>query len=136
MHLIIGTKDDTFVARYRPGEKYKFIMVNPYGFRTDLIPAMPIQTPFASLSRTGLLILEAGYAWNGASGPAIDTVDFVRGSGGHDALYQFLRDGLLDMSHRQAADDLLYRTVLEDGMIKARAAWVYAGVRLAGRLYT
>jgi hypothetical protein len=135
MNITIASKGTAFHAQYRPGNKYKFMMLDRYGFSTDLAAPSFISTRYATLSPTGLLVLEPGYAWDGASGPAIDTPDFIRGSAGHDALYQFIRLGLLDMSYRQSADSLLHRIILEDDMYKLRAAWVYAAVRMAGRIY-
>jgi hypothetical protein len=80
----------------------------------------------------GALILRPGYAWDGASGPAINTKNFVRGSLVHDALYQLIRLGVLPASARKYADQELVRITREDGMSALRAAWVYAAVRLGG----
>lgn len=127
--------DSSFHVIYRPGHEYKFILHAGYELRTNICPPRKVSTDFVSLSPTGLLVLAKDYAWNGASGPAIDTVDFIRGSGAHDALYQLLSQGLLPLNYRKAADQLLMQIVLEDKMWKLRASWVYAGVRIAGRLY-
>ena len=90
---------------------------------TALIPG------FITLDPTGRLTIYAGYAWDGPSGPTIDTADFMRGSLVHDALYQLMREGLLNINHRNAADQLLITLCREDGMSEVRAAWVYYGVR-------
>ena len=67
------------------------------------------------------MLQDMGYGRDGPSGPTLDTRDFIRGSLVHDALYQLMREGLLDHSiHR------------EDGMTALRAWWVYQGVRLFG----
>lgn len=137
MNFAIKDKSSgTFAAEYRPGEEYKFILRAPYSLRTNLSCGELVGNEFVKLSPTGLLLMSEGYAWNGASGPAIDTVDFIRGSGAHDATYQLFRDGMLSMDQRQAADKLLHTLVLEDGMWKIRANWVYLGVRIGGRYYT
>ena len=82
--------------------------------------------------RGGELVVLEGYAWDGPSGPAIDTKNFMRGSLVHDALYQLIREFLLPIAHREIADRILRRLCLEDGMSRLRAWWVYHGVRLGG----
>ncbi|KKK56498.1 hypothetical protein LCGC14_3063940, partial [marine sediment metagenome] len=76
----------------------------------------------------GELIIKAGYCWDGPSGPAIDTRNFMRGSLIHDALYQLMRMELLDQSMRDAADRTLWRICREDGMWAIRAWWIYKSV--------
>jgi len=137
MNLIIEAPGDaTFHAEYRPRMEYKFLMRAPYALQTNISCSKLVGNEFVTLSPTGLLMMAEGYAWNGASGPAIDTVDFVRGSGTHDALYQLIREGHIGMEHRKAADELLRTIALEDNMWKIRANWVYLGVRIGGRYYT
>ena len=77
----------------------------------------------------GCLMIKEGYAWDGASGPAVDTLTFLRGSLVHDALYQLIREGLLPKSFRRAADSLLRDICIEDGMSRVRAWYVYRAVR-------
>ena len=77
-----------------------------------------------------LLTIDAGYAWDGPSGPTWDSKNSMRASLVHDALYQLMRIGVLPEDCRAAADDVLYNLCVEDGMIKWRAwAW-WKGVRL------
>lgn len=85
------------------------------------------------LTPAGILIIKKGYAWDGPSGPAIDTKNFMRGSLVHDALYQLMREGLLDAKqHRDTADRLLQKMCIEDGMWRLRAWWVYQAVKRFG----
>lgn len=57
----------------------------------------------------------------------------MRGSLVHDALYQLMREGILDhKKDREAADELLREICKEDGMSSIRAWWVYQGVRKGG----
>ena len=88
-----------------------------------------------SLSATGQLAIAAGYAWDGASGPAINTHTILRGSLVHDALYQLIRLGIVNPEDRQQVDQLLRTLCLEDGMWSFRAWWVYLAVRQFGGLY-
>jgi len=60
----------------------------------------------------------------------------MRGSLIHDALYQLMREGVLDyVAHRKEADQIMRTIFLEDGMGKLRAARLYWGVRVFGERY-
>jgi len=83
------------------------------------------------LLQSELDILE-GYCWDGPSGPAIDTQNFMRGSLLHDCLYQLIRDGYIIPSYRKTADIFLFKICREDGMSWIRGVWVYLGVRMFG----
>lgn len=115
---------------YRSG--YKYQLEGGYSVRIPLRPPSTLRTEYVRLSPSGLLTLKDGYAWDGPSGPAIDTKDFMRGSLVHDALYQLMREGFLDRGFRPAADEILRDSCIEDGMSRIRAWWVYQGVRLFG----
>lgn len=119
--------------KYRRG--YKYLLMEQYTTKlTEIIPPYNIETEFIRLKRDGTLIIEHAYAWDGPSGPTFDTPTFMRGSLVHDALYQLMREEHLDVDeYREAADKVLYRMCLEDGMNKLRAWAVYDAVRLAGR---
>lgn len=81
------------------------------------------ESPFVALSG-GVITIRAGYAWDGASGPTIDTKNSMRASLLHDALYQCIRCGLLPREYKAHADQLLYNVLIQDGMLKARA-WLW-----------
>lgn len=117
--------------RYRSG--YKYQLAEGYSVKVRVIPQEPIRTEFIALGTDGTLMIKRGYAWDGPSGPTIDTRDFMRGSLVHDALYQLMRDaGLSKEQWRDEADLELKRICLEDGMCRLRAWWVHRGVRLGG----
>jgi hypothetical protein len=112
---------------------YKYQLKQNYELQIGIRPAAVIQTQFINLSVGGLLQIKKGYAWDGPSGPTLDTLDFMRGSLVHDALYQLMREELLDrLVHRDSADRLLQRLCIEDGMSKLRAAIVYQSVSRFG----
>lgn len=120
-------------ACYRELRKYKYQLVEDYDLPIDIRPAADINERFVSLSAGGRLTVRKAYAWDGPSGPTIDTLNFMRGSLVHDALYQLMRMGKLDYRvHREPADRLLQRLCREDGMSALRAWWVYQGVHLFG----
>ena len=80
----------------------------------------------------GMLTVADGYCWDGASGPAVDTRNFLRGSLVHDALYQGIREGLLTPAHRHTADLILFAIIRQDGMPWVRAKWVLWAVNRLG----
>ena len=109
---------------------YKYQLYETYQLNIRISPPEDIVTHFISLDQRGLLVLRKGYAWDGPSGPTIDTKNFSRGSLVHDALYQLMRINLLtDELHRKDADKELKRICIEDGMSSIRAWWVYESVR-------
>jgi hypothetical protein len=117
-------------------EGYRFQLEEDYQHETGIVPAAPGGNRFVHITLDGLLIVRAGYAWDGASGPAINTPNFIRGSLVHDALYQLMRLGVVPKAGgRLRADQLLREVVREDGMWPVRAWWVYHAVRLFGGQY-
>lgn len=113
-------------------EGYCYQLVKTYKVQTSVCPPDSIKTDYIGLTQSGLLTIKKGYAWDGPSGPAIDTPNFMRGSLVHDALYQLLRLGLLTPDYRKLADEELRRICKEDGMSAVRAWWVYTAVRVGG----
>jgi len=117
--------------RYKDG--YKYQLFEDYEVTVQIVPDSDIRSAFIDLDRGGRLVIKKGYAWDGPSGPTIDTLNFMRGSLVHDALYQLMREGGLDADRTRAlADDELVRICREDGMWSIRAWWVHTGVRLGG----
>lgn len=78
------------------------------------------------------LQIEAGYSWDGPSGPAIPTIDFMFPSLIHDVLYELMSRGVLDKSFRAEADNILFEQCRLAGMSWLRAKYVWAAVRLFG----
>jgi hypothetical protein len=118
------------MIRYREGFKYQ--LDADYVVPTPIRPDGFVLTPFLRLDTDGELAILAGFAWDGPSGPAIDTRNFMRGSLIHDALYALLREGHIGPQWRQPADEFLRTICMEDGMTSIRAWWVYLGVRVGG----
>jgi hypothetical protein len=92
-----------------------------------------ITSPYIELRPNGCLLIKKGYAWDGPSGPAIDTKDFMRGALVHDALYQLMREYGLNRDYRPTADTIMRKFCLIDGMNPIRAWLAWFGVRLFGR---
>ncbi|MBL8511423.1 MAG: DUF1353 domain-containing protein [Betaproteobacteria bacterium] len=118
---------------YKKRRHYKYTLFANYEHQTDLRVTQTIAIPpVINLDTNGVLSIRKGYAWDGPSGPTIDTPNFMRGSLVHDALYQLMREQLIPQEHREYADKLLREICLEDGMSSIRAWVVYQGVRLGG----
>lgn len=100
------------------------------------ITGIACRTEYVSLWDDGRLILRKGYAWDGPSGPTIDTADSLRASAGHDALYQLISLNAVPADFRILADRDLRRWCVDDGMSTTRAdAWFFA-VRAFGGSHT
>ena len=112
-------------VKYRKG--YKYQLAENYRVQTTITPAVNIDTRFISLTTDGVLTVLTGYAWDGASGPTWDDETNMRGSLGHDALYQLIRRGYLPTECKAEADELLRKWCIEDGMWSLRAdGWFWA----------
>ena len=115
-------------------KNYRFILTAPLTLDTGIINRA-CKTDWIDLKKDGTLIIADGYAWDGASGIAINTENSVRASCGHDALYQLIRLGLLPRTKRLQADSDLRKWLIEDGMLELRANIWFLGVCLFGEFY-
>ena len=113
--------------RYRRG--YKYQLCNDYRVQTEIRPDYDIETEFVQLDRVGVLTIRHGYAWDGPSGPTVDTRNFMRASLVHDALAGLLRDAYLERSvWFTPINRELQKICIKDGMWRIRAWWVFVGV--------
>ena len=115
---------------YKQG--YKYQLVADYSLQLDFVPPQAVHSTFLEISTEGLLLIKSGYCWDGASGPAIDSKNFMRASLVHDALYQMLRNQQLPAALRLQADQQMLSILKHDGMSWPRRWWVYQGVRIFG----
>lgn len=117
---------------YEKIKGYKYKLYFQYSINIG-IKDYTIYTEYLTLLKDGLLLIKQGYCWDGPSGPTIDTLDFMRGSLVHDALYQLIRENLLPVEFKISADKLLKEMCIEDGMSELRANYVFSGVNLFGK---
>ena len=118
--------------RYRAD--YKYQLANDYSISISIKPKSNIDTVFISLDVHGNLLVKKGYAWDGPSGPVIDTDENMRASLVHDALYQLMRNEyLVTRTHRKAADQLFKDICKEDGVSNLRASVYYKALRKFGK---
>ena len=113
--------------KYKGG--YKYQLTEDYSIKIPIYPDKAVLTPYINLYEDGRLIIFRGYAWDGPSGPTIDTPSFMRGSLVHDALYQLMRESHISHSvYRPMADKILRDICIKDGMNKYIAEIVYQAV--------
>jgi len=119
--------------RYKVQGGYQ--LMEPYELWIPIEPSADAveNNGYITLSPLGYLYIAKGYAWDGPSGPTVDTKNFMRASLVHDALHQLMRQSKLSWMHLKEADILLSEMCKEDGMSRIRAYWVYLGVRSAAR---
>ena len=122
--------------KYRDAHEYKYQLADDYHIQTLIRPGKVINHPtkpvFITLDSSGIMTIHAGYAWNGASGPSIDTKNTMRGSLVHDALYAMMQAGLIEEHYCGYADKLLRDILREDGMSDFRSWYYYQAVRKFG----
>ena len=112
--------------------RYKYKLTKNYDHATG-IGGRERDLFYLAIDTAGTLTVRARYAWDGPSGPSIDTPSFMRGSLVHDALYQLMREKVLDYRQdRKPSDQLLRAICIADGMWRFRAWYVYRLVRLFG----
>ncbi|MEM6885063.1 MAG: DUF1353 domain-containing protein [Verrucomicrobiota bacterium] len=117
---------------YKKRRRYKYNLHSDNVYETGITVDKPGDLGLVNITSTGKLYIKKGYAWDGPSGPTIDTKNFMQGSLVHDALYQLIREGVLTLDDRLRADEILREICLEDGMSKIRAWYVYKSVRAFG----
>ena len=117
---------------FRKTQTYKYRLEASYSCLTGIRVSCRGSGGFIALNDVGVLDFNIGYRWDGPSGPTIDTPNFMRGALVHDALYQFMREGVLPTAYRKQADQLLRKICREDGMSRVRAAYVYYALRMGG----
>lgn len=117
--------------KYRAGYKYQLAAQFKLDISAYLMPpgGASITTEFIDLSGNGMLKVRSGYAWDGVSGPAIDTPDTMLPGLVHDALYQLLRQGYLPESMREQCDDVFKELCILTGMPAFRANYFHMAVR-------
>lgn len=119
------------MIKYRKG--YRYQLHEDYSVETDIIPVAAVNERFLKLSITGELTILAGYAWDGPSGPVIDTKENMRASLVHDAFYQLMRHGKIDREQYKDPADLLFKDIcIEDGVKEAIAHVYYLGLKVGG----
>ena len=118
--------------KYREISGWKYELAEDEMLETGIRIPAAVGAPLFYMHTDGFLCINRGYAWDGPSGPAIDTKNFLRASLVHDVLYQMIRMGFMPSERRAEADALLRKLCRQDGMSAVRAFWVFYSVRVFG----
>ncbi len=118
------------MIKYKRRRRYKYTLTEEYLYKAKIEVKEPCDLGLLAISPEGVLRIRPGYAWDGPSGPTIDTGNFMRASLVHDALYQLMRDEKIGQDQRPLADEILRDICLEAGMSRIRAWWVFKAVRI------
>ena len=119
---------------YEKAGSKKYRLLEPY---TDILhfdAPVDIVTCYCLFGIGGELVIDPGYEWDGPSGPAIDTDNFMDGSLVHDLLYQLMREKWLKpvWKYRMKADKEMRLQTTKDGMSFVRRWYTWLGVRIGG----
>ncbi len=119
--------------RYKSGYRYVSQEAVLVDIGSDL--HAPLNAPFASIAAERLCVMSR-YAWDGASFTPFKwfgtAKPLLTPSLVHDALYQLIREGLLDRQYRAAADRLFREMLLARGVWRVVAWAAYWSVRVFG----
>jgi hypothetical protein len=120
-------------CKYEEGGSRKYVLLKTFVGRLQVKPPSNIYTGDCTLLCNGSLVIYKGYEWDGPSGPAVDTDNFMDGSLIHDMLYQLMREGELERwPYRLYADNEMFRQCKKDDMSLPRRCWTWLGVRIGG----
>jgi len=118
--------------RYR--SDYKYQLAEGYVVEVPILANADIKTEFIELDIVGELTIKKGYAWDGPSGPVVDTDENMRASLVHDALYQLMRQGhLSSRTWRRTADQVFRDLCKADGVSGYTANIWYRALRKFGK---
>ena len=119
--------------------KYKYKFKVEENFSIELPYKIPdFEHPYAS-SKDSILEIKKGYAWDGASGPIINTQDTLVASLVHDVLYQAMRLNLIksNSENKKIADkiffQILYFSIKSMLLFMLTVQYPSRGVHLPGR---
>lgn len=127
---------------YRDVRGWKYIVEKDIAYQTSIKGySRTIEYKGKVLARLladGMLFVYPDYAWDGPSGPTMDTPDWMDASLVHDIFYQLMRSKQIPNDKdrkarekvRKKADQLMRKMLLEAGMSRFRAWYSYQGVRL------
>lgn len=101
---------------YHDLARYKYRLSRPYATQVALYGRAG-GSHFIEIDDKGRLRFASGYAWDGPSGPTVDTPGAMRPSLIHDGLYQLIGLGILPAEAKDLADQILKQTYVQDAML-------------------
>ena len=116
-----------------------------YNYKFKVEKTLTVKLPFTFNNFThpyiklinGNLTINIGYAWDGATGPVINTKNTLIASLVHDALYQAMRLNLIPNNEdtRKLADKTFYNILKDHKVFVLRRSIWYFAVRVFGRFF-
>lgn len=114
------------MIKYIDGMKYQ--LVEDVSAETP-VKGYVIVDPMFSLDLDGTMTIRAGYAWDGASGPTVDTKSSMTASLFHDVFCVLMRDGRISYNEWQdRINDFFREQCIKSGMWPWRADVWHFGV--------
>lgn len=83
-----------------------------------------VSNNWIEIKYNNILVIKPLYCWDGASGPTLDYPTTLMESLVHDALYQLIREKLLDKKFRKTAD-IIFKDMLRN---TAKIKWEKKGI--------
>ena len=122
------------MIKYKKRRKEKWIVEEPIRFVLQDFILQGIEHSGKNLSiKNGVLRIEPGYAWDGASSIMPDIPSVMEASLIHDAGYQLMREGVLPQKARKAIDQIFYQVSKDKGMNRFLAWIAYRAVRAGAK---
>jgi len=100
---------------------FKYQSRNDMVYFTGIFPPKTIVTELIILRTDSWMWVGKYFAWDGCSGPTIDTNTNGRGGHAHDALAALMRGGYIPMGCRFASNKVIERLMIDDGAWECRA---------------
>jgi len=114
---------------YRDGYKYQLAV--DFRIQTPVVGTR-VSHKFFDLFENGVLVVYAGYAWDGASGPTFDTESSMAPSLVHDVLCQMMRLELIEWAKwHDIVSEFFHQHLRRCGMGAIRAWYWYRAVKWA-----
>lgn len=117
--------------KYRSLKGYKYQVAETFTIRLPIFDDVTVSHPMFTLLG-GVLTVQSGYCWDGASGPTWDDKTNMTPSLVHDVLYQSIRAGLIPASRREDADYALNQLARDRGMFSLRRSVWFNGLNWLG----
>jgi len=117
---------------YRSISGYKYQLTADFVYKTSIHRMFSTEDEWIKLENDGTILIAKGYAWDGCSGPTWDDKYNMKAGLVHDALYQMLEEGLLEINYRGEVDREFRKILKSEGMSSWRAWYYYKAVRMFG----
>jgi len=118
--------------KYQNIKQYKYRLAETFIVHTP-VKNKGFRHKFFILKDSGLLVINAGYLWDGVSGPTWDTKTTMIAGLIHDAFYQAIRLKLITLTVRDTVDLFFHTTMLKEGAWLIRAWYFYQAVKNFGK---